>query len=73
MSEAPNYDHFGDDCDECWECNGDGGWNSCMEDTCCAIGGEEGCDDPICWRRCPICKGKGFLPLHADHEGGDGR
>ena len=54
--EIEDFD-FGDDSDECWECGGEGGWNSCM---CCAIGGEEGCDDPICWRVCPNCKGTGF-------------
>lgn len=52
---------FYDESDECWECSGEGGWNSCMEDTCCAIGGEEGCDDPVCWRTCPNCKGTGSL------------
>jgi hypothetical protein len=49
------YDHLDDDA--CQECGGDGGWNYCMEDTCCAIGGEEGCDDPGCWRVCPSCRG----------------
>ena len=58
-------DYFDDD-DTCWQCSGDGGWNSCLEDTCCAIGGEEGCDDPMCWRRCDICRGKGHLPRSAD-------
>lgn len=48
--DAPN--------DDCWQCGGEGGWNSCMEDTCCAIGGEEGCTDPLCWRVCDICKGQ---------------
>lgn len=61
-SERPEEDHdYADDSDECWECGGDGGWNSCMEDTRCAIGGEEGCDDPLCWRQCPGCRGTGFL------------
>jgi hypothetical protein len=59
-AEPYDPDEF-DDSEECWECGGEGGWNSCMEDTCCAIGGEEGCDDPLCWRRCPTCKGRGVL------------
>jgi hypothetical protein len=50
-----------DETDDCRECSGDGGWNSCMEDCCCAIGGEEGCTDPVCWRVCPNCKGTGFI------------
>lgn len=56
----PPDDHpYYDDADEdCWQCGGDGGWNSCMEDTCCALGGEEGCTDPLCWRVCDICKGQ---------------
>lgn len=54
--DEPDYDES----DDCWECGGEGGWNSCMEDDCCAIGGEEGCDDPRCWRICPNCKGNGF-------------
>ena len=60
MSTADDYDY--DDYSEyvdCWQCGGEGGWNSCMEDTCCALGGEEGCNDPLCWRRCDICKGEG--------------
>lgn len=60
MSTADDYDY--DDYSEyvdCWQCGGEGGWNSCMEDTCCALGGEEGCNDPSCWRRCDICKGEG--------------
>lgn len=47
--------------DECWQCSGEGGWNSCIEDCCPAIGGEEWCDDPACWRRCDVCQGKGHL------------
>lgn len=47
------------DNETCDECGGEGGWNSCMEDTCCAIGGEEGCNDPVCWRVCPSCRGNG--------------
>ena len=54
-------DHLDDcDTDDCWECGGEGGWNSCPESSCPHIWGEEGCDDPICWRRCPNCKGTGF-------------
>lgn len=60
MSELHDYDNddYGD-WRTCWQCSGEGGWNSCMEDTCCALGGEEGCNDPLCWRRCDICKGHG--------------
>ncbi len=59
----PEHDEYWDydESDECWECGGEGGWNSCMEDCCMAVGGEEGCTDPICWRRCPNCRGKGFI------------
>lgn len=53
-------DYYDDD-EACWQCGGEGGWNSCMEDTCCAIGGEEGCTDPLCWRKCDICRGAGFI------------
>ena len=56
-SEPVEYD---DDCevDDCWECNGDGGWARCQEDSCPHIYGEEGCDDPVCWHVCPTCKGR---------------
>jgi hypothetical protein len=60
MSEAFE-DDFEDESGDCPECGGEGGYNSCMEDTCCAIGGEEGCDDPACWRRCAVCRGTGFV------------
>lgn len=54
-------DYLYDDDDTCWQCGGDGGWNSCMEDTCGAAGGEDGCDDERCWKRCDICRGKGYI------------
>lgn len=63
-------DYCDDYDNDCWQCGGEGGWNSCMEDTCCAIGGEEGCDDPMCWRRCDICGGKGQLPERTQAENG---
>ena len=57
-------DDFDDHCDvTCQECGGDGGWNSCMEDCCAAIGGEDCCDDPRCWRTCPTCGGDGSVGL----------
>lgn len=59
---------FYDEDDECWQCGGEGGWNSCMEDTCCAVGGEDGCEDPACWRRCDICRGEGFIHAPAEPE-----
>ena len=59
-ADSDPYD-FDDEFDECWECSGEGGWNSCMEDCCAAIGGEEGCTDPVCWRVCPNCKGTGSI------------
>jgi hypothetical protein len=49
-------DRYEDDGD-CYECQGDGGYNRCPEDCCMAIGGEECCEDPLCWRVCPVCKG----------------
>lgn len=61
MSEQPISDIEFDDLDDdedCWECGGEGGFNSCMEDCCPAIGGEDGCDDPVCWRVCPNCRGQ---------------
>lgn len=61
MSESAQDDYEFDDTDDCWDCGGDGGWNSCMEDCCPVVGGEEDCDDPRCWRRCPTCKGHGVL------------
>lgn len=63
-------EHYYEEDTDCWQCGGEGGWNSCMEDTCCAIGGEEGCDDPLCWRRCDICGGVGFIkpPTAVDDE-----
>ena len=63
-TDAADYDddpNFMDDDSECPECGGEGGYNSCMEDTCCAIGGEEGCDDPLCWCKCSACRGKGYF------------
>ena len=65
--DAANYDYpydddWYDETDECWECSGEGGWNSCMEGCCPMIGGEEGCTDKHCWRTCPNCKGTGSLP-----------
>lgn len=56
-SLPPEYDDHDHDDGDCWQCGGEGGWNSCMEDTCCAPGGEEGCTDRLCWRVCDICKG----------------
>lgn len=55
--EPEEYYDYDESDDECPQCFGEGGWNSCMEDTCCAIGGEEGCTDPLCWRVCWHCKG----------------
>jgi hypothetical protein len=52
----------GDDGDDtCPSCHGNGGWASCVEDCCPYVGGEEDCDDPVCWRRCDLCRGKGWL------------
>jgi hypothetical protein len=60
VSDPYEYDPADElDTDDCWECGGEGGWNSCMEDSCAALGGEEGCDDPRCWRMCPTCRGTG--------------
>lgn len=71
MGERDYRDYYDDD-ETCWQCDGEGGWNSCMEDCCPSIGGEEGCDDPMCWRRCDICKGTGHLARPVQPEG-DGR
>lgn len=60
-----------DDADDtCWQCHGEGGWPSCFEDCCPAIGGEENCIDPACWRRCDVCRGKGHISNQKD--GNDG-
>jgi hypothetical protein len=40
VSETPEEFDYDDSGDDCWECGGEGGWNSCMEDTCCAIEAE---------------------------------
>lgn len=65
MTEPDEMDEdgrwFADDDDECGECGGEGGYARCAEDCCPHIYGEEGCDDPACWRRCSVCKGKGHL------------
>ncbi len=58
MSETHTYDFLDDD--YCPECGGAGGYASCCEDCCPHVGGEEECDDPACWRVCPICRGKPF-------------
>jgi hypothetical protein len=60
VSEEPDLDDF-DDTDECPECSGEGGYAMCAEDCCPHIYGEEGCDDPVCWRRCSVCKGRGYV------------
>ena len=64
MTAADEYDFDYDESDDCWECSGEGGWNSCMEDCCPAANGygmtgEEACEDPRCWKKCPNCKGTG--------------
>lgn len=68
MSSVFDYD---DECKEpCFECFGEGGWNRCAEDCCPVIGGEDGCDDPACWRVCGTCRGTGYLHCsagEADH------
>lgn len=60
-TDAADYDdgYDLDDDEMCDECGGEGGWNSCMEDCCPMVGGEEGCDDPLCWRVCSACRGRG--------------
>jgi hypothetical protein len=40
------YDDFYDDSDECDECGGEGGYNSCPEDCCPHIYGEDGLRRP---------------------------
>lgn len=62
-----NVDFYDDD-DECWQCVGEGGWNSCQEDCCPVIGGEEMCMDLACWRRCDVCNGTGFLCVSTETE-----
>lgn len=55
--ESFEPDDFGDD--ECGHCGGEGGYPVCFEDCCPHVYGEEGCDDPACWRTCPHCRGRG--------------
>lgn len=61
MSAAHEDDMDYLDTEKCWHCGGEGGYASCQEDCCPYEGGEEACDDPVCWRRCSTCKGKGWL------------
>jgi hypothetical protein len=59
---SDHHDDFYDDgAEECWNCGGDGGYAICQEDCCPHIYGEEGCTDSACWRRCSVCRGKGFV------------
>lgn len=52
-------DGHDDDGEVCGNCGGEGGYPSCGEDCCPYAGGEEACDDPVCWRRCDHCGGNG--------------
>jgi hypothetical protein len=47
--------------DDCPQCFGAGGYAVCQEDCCPNVFGEEDCDDPACWRRCSVCRGKGYV------------
>lgn len=60
MSLSPEIydDQDYDQDDECPDCGGEGGYPRCMEDCCPHIYGEEGCDDPACWRVCSTCRGR---------------
>jgi hypothetical protein len=62
-----------DDQDDCWQCGGEGGWASCMEDCCPYEGGEEACDDPACWVRCDVCNPRKPKKDDASTEGGEPR
>lgn len=53
--DYPDPDDYTDG--ECGTCGGEGGYAVCFEDCCPHIYGEEGCDDPACWRVCPECRG----------------
>lgn len=56
---APYDDDFDDhDTGDCSHCGGEGGYAVCQEDSCPHIYGEDGCDDPACWRVCRECKGR---------------
>ena len=57
LTDAEDFRDFDDDDGVCPQCFGEGGWASCPEDCCPAIGGEEGCTDPVCWRTCDVCRG----------------
>ena len=59
----PDFDYDEIETDECSECAGAEGYNSCMEDCCPMIGGEEACIDRRCWRRCECCGGDGFVRI----------
>lgn len=67
-AQAMTFDKFtGLQCDgyendeggDCANCGGEGGYASCMEDCCPCEGGEDACDDPMCWKACDWCNGKG--------------
>ncbi len=60
-TESEDFFGWDDDTDECDECGGEGGYARCQEDCCPVVGGEECCDDPVCWRVCQTCRGRGSL------------
>lgn len=61
MGEPDGFEAEDDYTNDCPECGGEGGYAVCCEDCCPHIYGEDGCDDPACWRRCSVCRGKGYL------------
>ncbi len=55
MDDLDNDDD--DDGEVCGNCGGEGGYAVCGECSCPCEGGEDACDDPMCWRRCDHCGG----------------
>lgn len=54
-NEAADWDDMDDDRDVCGECDGDGLYHDCGEDTCCCANPD---DDLI---TCEHCNGTGYL------------
>jgi hypothetical protein len=62
MADQPEtiYDDGDPDDDECCaECDGEGGYHECGEDSCCCLY-HDGEDEDDYWITCPSCHGTGY-------------